>query len=154
MSITQDNFDNSRRAVFTQGPASRSWVYYLYEIRTEMRRRKKNISLFADFVKNWFGNVSPTNLQVAMTYSVELFLCMVLGLAIGHAIFNSSSPVRHKSPQSHTIPWPQLVYLLHCGTGDYVPTILCTQNQCVTVEYRYPPLMYGWYGTIPVLYRK
>jgi hypothetical protein len=38
--------------------------------------------------------------QVAMTYCVELFLCMVLGLAIGHAIFNSSSPVCRPA-QSH-----------------------------------------------------
>jgi len=30
---------------------------------------------------------------VAMTYSVELFLCMVIGLVIGHAVFNSSAPV-------------------------------------------------------------
>ena len=30
-----------------------------------------------------------TSLQVAMTYSVELFICMVAGLLVGHAIFNS-----------------------------------------------------------------
>eukprot|EP00088_Acartia_fossae_P012261 TRINITY_DN16319_c0_g1_i1.p1 TRINITY_DN16319_c0_g1~~TRINITY_DN16319_c0_g1_i1.p1 ORF type:complete len:651 (-),score=90.21 TRINITY_DN16319_c0_g1_i1:261-2159(-) len=30
---------------------------------------------------------------VAMTYSVELFICMVIGLVIGHAIFNTSAPV-------------------------------------------------------------
>ncbi|XP_023345714.1 uncharacterized protein LOC111714758 isoform X4 [Eurytemora carolleeae] len=30
---------------------------------------------------------------VAMTYSVELFLCMVLGLVLGHAIFNTAAPV-------------------------------------------------------------
>ena len=27
--------------------------------------------------------------QVAMTYSVELFICMILGLVLGHAIFNT-----------------------------------------------------------------
>ena len=27
--------------------------------------------------------------QVAMTYSVELFICMVIGLVAGHAFFNS-----------------------------------------------------------------
>ena len=27
--------------------------------------------------------------QVAMTYSVELFICMVMGLVVGHAIFNT-----------------------------------------------------------------
>ena len=30
---------------------------------------------------------------VAMTYSVELFLCMVAGLVAGHAIFNSGAAV-------------------------------------------------------------
>ena len=30
---------------------------------------------------------------VAMTYSVELFLCMVAGLVAGHAIFNSEAAV-------------------------------------------------------------
>lgn len=30
---------------------------------------------------------------VAMTYSLELFLCMVVGLVVGHAIFNSAAPV-------------------------------------------------------------
>jgi len=30
---------------------------------------------------------------VAMTYSVELFFCMVIGLVLGHAIFNTSAPV-------------------------------------------------------------
>ena len=28
-------------------------------------------------------------LQVAMTYSVELFICMIIGLVLGHAIFNT-----------------------------------------------------------------
>jgi len=30
---------------------------------------------------------------VAMTYSVELFICMVIGLVAGHAFFNSEAPV-------------------------------------------------------------
>ena len=30
---------------------------------------------------------------VAMTYSVELFSCVVVGLIIGHAIFNMKQPV-------------------------------------------------------------
>ena len=30
---------------------------------------------------------------VAMTYSVELFLCMVAGLVVGHAIFNTGAAV-------------------------------------------------------------
>merc|ERR1719495_3034583 len=30
---------------------------------------------------------------VAMTYSVELFICMVVGLVAGHAFFNSEAPV-------------------------------------------------------------
>lgn len=30
---------------------------------------------------------------VAMTYSVELFICMVIGLVIGHGIFNTTAPV-------------------------------------------------------------
>jgi len=30
---------------------------------------------------------------VAMTYSVELFLCMVIGLLLGHAIFNSEAEI-------------------------------------------------------------
>jgi len=30
---------------------------------------------------------------VAMTYSVELFICMVLGLVMGHAIFNTEAAV-------------------------------------------------------------
>ena len=30
---------------------------------------------------------------VAMTYSLELFVCVVLGLIIGHAIFNMKQPV-------------------------------------------------------------
>jgi hypothetical protein len=30
---------------------------------------------------------------VAMTYSVELFLCVVAGLILGHAIFNSHMPI-------------------------------------------------------------
>merc|ERR1719481_1332373 len=30
---------------------------------------------------------------VAMTYSVELFICMVVGLVAGHALFNSEAPV-------------------------------------------------------------
>merc|ERR1711934_1351635 len=30
---------------------------------------------------------------VAMTYSVELFICMVVGLVAGHAFFNSKAPV-------------------------------------------------------------
>lgn len=30
---------------------------------------------------------------VAMTYSVELFLCVVVGLILGHALFNSHTPV-------------------------------------------------------------
>jgi hypothetical protein len=30
---------------------------------------------------------------VAMTYSVELFICMVVGLVMGHAIFNTSAPI-------------------------------------------------------------
>ena len=29
------------------------------------------------------------NFQVAMTYSVELFLCMLVGLVAGHVFFNS-----------------------------------------------------------------
>ena len=44
-----------------------------------------------------------------MTYCVELFLCMVLGLAIGHAIFNSSSPVC-RITQSHL--WAYLVTIV------------------------------------------
>ena len=28
---------------------------------------------------------------VAMTYSVELFICMVIGLVMGHAIFNTGN---------------------------------------------------------------
>merc|ERR1719295_1428589 len=30
---------------------------------------------------------------VAMTYSVELFICMVVGLVIGHGIFNTDASV-------------------------------------------------------------
>ena len=30
---------------------------------------------------------------VAMTYSVELFSCMILGLVLGHALFNSGPVV-------------------------------------------------------------
>merc|ERR1719330_2122830 len=30
---------------------------------------------------------------VAMTYSVELFICMILGLVIGHGIFNTGAAV-------------------------------------------------------------
>ena len=30
---------------------------------------------------------------VAMTYSVELFLCVVAGLVIGHGVFNLGTPV-------------------------------------------------------------
>ena len=30
---------------------------------------------------------------VAMTYSLELFSCIVLGLIIGHAVFNMKQPV-------------------------------------------------------------
>lgn len=30
---------------------------------------------------------------VAMTYSVELFICVILGLSIGHVVFNSKMPV-------------------------------------------------------------
>merc|ERR1719500_411390 len=30
---------------------------------------------------------------VAMTYSVELFICMVVGLVVGHAIFNTEAAV-------------------------------------------------------------
>ena len=30
---------------------------------------------------------------VAMTYSLELFACIVLGLIIGHAVFNMKQPV-------------------------------------------------------------
>jgi len=30
---------------------------------------------------------------VAMTYSVELFICMVVGLVVGHAIFNTGAAV-------------------------------------------------------------
>merc|ERR1711970_1287058 len=30
---------------------------------------------------------------VAMTYSVELFICMVVGLVVGHAIFNTRAAV-------------------------------------------------------------
>merc|ERR1719483_310147 len=30
---------------------------------------------------------------VAMTYSMELFICMVVGLVLGHAIFNTEAPV-------------------------------------------------------------
>ena len=45
--------------------------------------------------KDHFQNSSPSrqdcfNCQVAMTYSVELFICIVVGLVLGHAIFNSS----------------------------------------------------------------
>ena len=30
--------------------------------------------------------------QVAMTYSVELFICMIMGLVLGHGAFNSGQP--------------------------------------------------------------
>lgn len=30
---------------------------------------------------------------VAMTYSIELFLCVVFGLCLGHAVFNAKSAV-------------------------------------------------------------
>ena len=30
---------------------------------------------------------------VAMTYSVELFLCVVAGLAVGHSVLNMTTPV-------------------------------------------------------------
>jgi len=30
---------------------------------------------------------------VAMTYSVELFICMVIGLVLGHAVFNTEAAV-------------------------------------------------------------
>merc|ERR1719495_2499248 len=30
---------------------------------------------------------------VAMTYSVELFICMIIGLVIGHGIFNTGAVV-------------------------------------------------------------
>ena len=34
-----------------------------------------------------------THLQVAMTYSVELFICMIIGLVMGHAIFNTGEHI-------------------------------------------------------------
>ena len=39
------------------------------------------------------------NSQVAMTYSMELFLCMVVGLVAGHAFFNSGHC--HRFDQHH-----------------------------------------------------
>ena len=35
------------------------------------------------------SDFNNTPLQVAMTYSVELFICMIIGLVMGHAIFNT-----------------------------------------------------------------
>ena len=56
-------------------------------------------------------------LQVAMTYSVELFLCMVLGLALGHAVFNSSSPVSSLEKDGrHTANFE--TPFLHCFLGN------------------------------------
>lgn len=51
-------------------------------------RRVSIILLFALNIA--FGYMA---MLVAMTYSVELFLCMVVGLVAGHAIFNTAAPV-------------------------------------------------------------
>jgi len=51
-------------------------------------RRASIISLFGLNIASGY-----LAMLVAMTYSVELFICMVVGLVIGHAIFNTSAPV-------------------------------------------------------------
>jgi len=53
-----------------------------------LTRRACIISLFALNIASGY-----LAMLVAMTYSVELFVCMVLGLVAGHAIFNTESPV-------------------------------------------------------------
>jgi hypothetical protein len=53
-----------------------------------LARRASIILLFAvNIATGYFA------MLVAMTYSVELFICMVIGLVLGHAIFNSGAPV-------------------------------------------------------------
>jgi len=53
-----------------------------------LARRACIISLFALNIASGY-----LAMLVAMTYSVELFVCMVVGLVAGHAIFNTESPV-------------------------------------------------------------
>merc|ERR1712112_234458 len=53
-----------------------------------LTRRACIISLFALNIASGY-----LAMLVAMTYSVELFVCMVVGLVAGHAFFNSEAPV-------------------------------------------------------------
>jgi len=54
-------------------------------------KKRKRGSIIALFGLNIaFGYLA---MLVAMTYSIELFICMVVGLVLGHAIFNTTAPV-------------------------------------------------------------
>ncbi len=81
----------------TRGSQVRTTSVQVQSVQTSERLREceKKLSLLLPLHNIiFFVNLSYVHIvQVAMTYCVELFLCMVLGLAIGHAIFNSSSPV-------------------------------------------------------------
>jgi hypothetical protein len=92
---------------------------------------------------------------VAMTYSVELFICVVVGLVVGHALLNSHTPVgetidpccasqnqQQESPMStsnhsamaHT-PRENIVYQ---GNGVSAPlNDLDAQSQCNCEDARY-----------------
>ena len=60
-----------------------------------------------------------------MTYSVELFICMILGLVIGHGIFNTGTKTRH---QHHGIS--QLTFLPGAAVGESVDP--CCASQAAT----------------------
>jgi len=69
-------------------------------LRREIQSRKillriRGVARRASIVFLFTLNISSGYLAmlVAMTYSVELFICMVVGLVVGHAIFNTEAAV-------------------------------------------------------------
>ena len=61
-----------------------------------------------------------------MTYSVELFICMILGLVIGHGIFNTGTNTASASSRNTN----QLTFLSGAAVGESVDP--CCASQAAT----------------------
>ena len=64
-------------------------------------------------------------LKVAMTYSVELFICMIIGLVLGHGIFNTGE-------RGNILKIIKLKYFPGAAVGESVDP--CCASQAITNE--------------------
>ncbi len=72
--------------VFCIGFAIEALIWVRRRISKSRRRRFRTALLLATFAANL--TLGYLAMLVAMTYSVELFCCVLLGLVVGHGVFN------------------------------------------------------------------